>query len=99
MIRLDPLRDVQQEAPADYCQGCGAELYGEERGFCLDCSEKHLNEVGEYLAIEAFNKKDKYAYALGCLFGLINSWRIPEDKIEVMKSFLRKWEDLSNEHL
>lgn len=37
MIRLDPLRDAQQEPPADYCLECGAELYGEERELCPAC--------------------------------------------------------------
>lgn len=37
MIFLDPLRDSQQEPPADYCRECGAELYGEERELCPAC--------------------------------------------------------------
>ena len=32
-----PLRDAQQEAPAGYCEKCGAELYGEERVLCSEC--------------------------------------------------------------
>ena len=39
MISIDPLRDAQQEPPADYCLECGAELYGEERELCPACQE------------------------------------------------------------
>ncbi|BFK86463.1 hypothetical protein I4200191B4_07690 [Pseudoflavonifractor gallinarum] len=36
-IRLDPLRDLQRQPPADWCRRCGAELYGEERELCPAC--------------------------------------------------------------
>lgn len=39
MTSLNPLRDVQQDPPADYCRECGAELYGEERELCPACQE------------------------------------------------------------
>lgn len=39
MTSLNPLRDVQQDPPADYCLECGAELYGEERELCPACQE------------------------------------------------------------
>lgn len=45
MMWADPLRDAQDEAPAEYCPRCGGEMWPEEvtynwegRGFiCPDC--------------------------------------------------------------
>lgn len=46
MTALTPLRDAQAAPAAAYCEKCGAELYGDERGLCPECRE---NEHGNAL--------------------------------------------------
>lgn len=40
-MRLDPLRDLQQEVPTGYCEICEAELYGEEGPLCPECERRN----------------------------------------------------------
>lgn len=37
---LNPLRDIQQEAPRGYCRRCQAELYeSDDEEYCPECLE------------------------------------------------------------
>lgn len=55
MMWADPLRDAQDEAPAEYCPRCGGEMWPEEvtynwegRGFiCPDCFKDAVSDLLE----------------------------------------------------
>ena len=41
-INTNPLRDMQDEPPAGYCERCGGELYGDEaqKDLCPKCEKE-----------------------------------------------------------
>ena len=100
-VNLSPLRDVQREEPRGVCARCGGELWPCDQGeVCAQCREsiraERLQARGARYAEEAFQEHDlcRYSSALGCLFGLLSAPRPPEERLEIMRAFRDRWEEL-----